>query len=137
MRDFFEWKKFDITVDWMDRLFLWEIDTEADERWQAVLVVEEWCVRLYTYMYSDENWTDNWEQCDKYFYNFEGWLDVNSLGYVEIEFDNIDNVVNELVKLCQRELTTNVNWHKTDLKFFLERHEKEIFPIEKIYVYYK
>ena len=137
MIDLFEWKVFGTTVDWMDRLFLWEIDTGAEAWWQAVLVVEEWCVRLYTYMYSNSNRTDDWEQCDNYFYNFEGWLDTNSLGYIEIEFDNIDNVVNELVKLCQQELTTNINWHKSDLRYFLEKHEKEIFPTEKVYSYYK
>ena len=70
----------------MDRLFLWEIDNEADARWQAVLVVEKWHVRLYTYIYSDWNWRDDFEQCDEYFYNLEGYLDKDSLGYVEIEF---------------------------------------------------
>lgn len=137
MKDLFEWKVKGIPVDWMDRLFLWEIDSEEDERWQAVLVVEEWCIRLYTYKYCNTNWTDDWEQCEGYFYNFEWWLDINSLGYIEIEFDNIDNTVNELVKLCQQELTTNINWSKSDLRYFLEKHEKEIFPTVKIYAYYK
>lgn len=126
MTDLFEWKVFGTTVDWMDRLFLWEIDNEADEWWQAVLVVEEWHVRLYTYMYSDSNRTDDWEQCDNYFYNFEGWLDTNSLGYIEIEFDNIENTINELVKLCQQELTTNINWQ-------LKENDKFIWGIYKAF----
>lgn len=136
MTDLFEWKVFGTTVDWMDRLYLW--DLENDEwMWQAVLVVEEWCIRLYTYKYSDWYRSEDWEHCNGYFYNFEGWLDITTLGYIKIEFDNIENTVNELVKLCQQELTTNINWHKPDLKYFLEKHEKEIAPITKVYNYYK
>ena len=136
MKDLFEWKIFDTTADWMDRLYLW--DLENDEwMWQAVLVVEEWRVRLYTYKYSDWYRNEDWRHCDEYFYNFEGWLDITSLGYVEIDFDTIENTTSDIVKLCQQELDSNINWHKSDVEFFLEKHKKEIVPITKVYNYYK
>lgn len=136
MKNLFEWKIRDGTVEWRNRLYLW--DLENDEwMWQAVLVVEEWCVRLYTYEYSEGYRWGEWKQCDEYFYNFEGYLNFDTLGYIEIEFDNIENTVNELVKLCQQELTSNINWHKSDLTYFLEEHEKEIAPPIRTYAYYK
>lgn len=136
MIDLFEWKIIGTTVEWRNRLYLWDLENDR-WFWQVVLVVEEWSVKLFSYLYSDGYRWDSRKHCDEYFYNFEGWLDLDSLGYVKIDFDNIENVVNELVKLCNQELSFNLNWHKSDLNFFLERYEKEILPIEKVYVYYK
>lgn len=136
MLDFWEWKIRDGTVEWRNRLYLWDKDDDV-WTWQVVLVVEEWCLKLYSYIYSGWYRWENWKKCEDFFYNFEGWLDVSTLGYVKVDFYDIEYTTAELVKLCQRELTCNINWHTSDISYFLERHEKNIVPVTKVYTYYK
>lgn len=137
MIDFLTWKKYGVPNDWMDRFFLWELELE-DWLYQFVLVVEEWWLNVYSYRYAYgyEGFSDNWERCEDYFYEFSGWLDVNTLGYVEVEFDNIEDAQYKLYKSCSI-FNVSIFSFNTDLRTFLDKHKKEIFPTIKIYNYYK
>lgn len=137
MKNLFEWRIRNETVEWRNRLYLWDMEDYDTGMRQVVLVVEEWYIKLFSYLYSSDYQGEDRKKCEDFFYNFEGWLDMSSLGYIKVDACDIDEATKEIVECCKYNLTTNINWFKEDVRYFLENQEKNIVFAEKVYCYYK
>lgn len=134
MKDLFEWKVRGVPVDWVDRFFLWE-KLSNGEIWQAVLVIEEGCARIYSYQYEDDDEeTDFRKFCWDYFYDFSGTLRIDTLWYIELEFDDINNLSMIIKDICDLSLT---DCRYSGMLDFLIQHRQELSPTMKAYAYYK
>ena len=140
MLDFLEWKKFcfpDDFIESQDRWFLWDMN---DSR-QAVLVFEDWELRIYTYEWnsSDDEPEEEWRRwCWDVFQNFTGYYDENSLGYVKLDTcGSIEEITDDLYKSCEWQLDTLYRISKDIMEDFIKKHIDKIKKESKIYTYYK
>lgn len=140
MLDFFEWKKFcfpDNFIKNQDRWFLWDME---DNR-QAVLVFEDWEIRIYTYDWSDsdDEPEEEWRRwCWDTFENFTGYYDENSLGYVKVETcGSAEEITDEIYKSCEWKLYSLYRISKDTIEDFIKKHIDKLKKENKIYTYYK
>lgn len=139
MLDFLKWRTRhtpDDFIESQDRWFLW--DTE-DNR-QAVLVFEDWELRIYTYDWdsSDECDEEGWYWCWDVFQNFTGYYDGNSLGYVKVDTSgSIDEIIDELYKSCEQQLLHFYSLTKDATAEFIKKHSDKINKESRVYTYYK
>ena len=111
-----------------------------NDGFQYVLVLEDWEFRVYNYEFLDEAYHDDEgfrEACD-YFYNFDWYLNVNSLSYTRLDLDwwaeqtVADLVAYVLAYLDEDEIPTDL---RTRISTFITTHLTELGT--KVYQYYK
>ena len=114
-----------------DRLFLGDF-----ENWQAVLVFENWEFRIYSYYYDSD--ADEKEEDYEWLYNvfrhFTGSFDRESLGFVVIEAEDEEDIINEVIESCKKSLDYFSYFAEEAVKPFVRRHLKNSI---KVYNYYK
>lgn len=139
MTDFFEWKirhEPDSLIETEDRWFLWDMENMR----QAVLVFEDWELRVYTYDWDsnddDSPVDDWWRWCWDIFQSFSGYYDEYSIGYVKVEaFGSAEEIADNICQSC--------NWQlfcpciKELIFHFINAHWDKIIKWEKVYTYYK
>lgn len=99
--------------------------------YQAVLVLEEWEIRVYSYEYSDgrEDW---WTDCSDVFEDFTGYLSIISLGYVVVDIGKLD----EFFCYCRETLNCFPSFHEENIREHVEKRERD-YNFAKVYCYYK
>lgn len=137
-----------------DMLCLWYRDN-----YDCLLVVEEWEFRIYSYEYwSEENIMENhededwWENIWKYFGDDSAYLDLDTIEYLPIKFENMWNPIDmasELLVSCEIAIDELVysltDWGDDELipskKFidFIKHWLDKIAEYKnwKVYLYYK
>lgn len=110
-----------------------------NDSFQYVLVLEDWEFRVYMYEFLDEAYHDEGfrEACD-YFYNFEWYLNINSLSYTRLDLDWwVEKAITDLVAyvltfLDEEETPIDL---RTRISTFITTHLTELGA--KVYQYYK
>lgn len=134
MIDLWENKVYHVPSDMLkkdDRLYLGDF-----EDCQAVLVFENWEFRIYSYHYdSDEDEREeNYEWLHSVFQGFVGSFERVSLGFVAIEAEDEEDIVNEIIKSCKNSLNYFWSFAEVSVKPFVRRHLKNRI---RVYGYYK
>lgn len=136
--DFFSCKIYSTPEDTFareERLFLGDYDG-----WQAVLAFKDWEFRVYTYDYdSDEDsWeNDGWHYLAYEFDDFVGAYEEWTLGYVVVESNDAEEIVDIITKACNRDLDYFSTFAQEDLKNFVKRRIGKANKYTKVYTYYK
>lgn len=140
MLDFFEWKirhAPENFVESQNRWFLWDMVNG----YQAVLVFEDWELRIYTYDWDSSDDEPEEEQrrwCWDIFERFTGYYDENSLGYVKVEAcGSTEEIADEIYKSCEKQLISLYRISEDITEDFIKKHIDKIKKENKIYTYYK
>ena len=114
-----------------------------NDSFQYVLVFEDWEFRVYMYEFLDEILeeiynTENFREACDYFYNFDWYLNINSLSYTRLDLDwwaeqaTTDLVAYVLAYLDEDEIPTDL---RTRISRFITTHLEDLGA--KVYQYYK
>lgn len=109
---------------------------------QYVLVLEDWEFRVYMYEFLDEILeevynTENFRETCDYFYDFEWYLNINTLSYTRLDIDCVDLAIAELytyVSTYLDEEETPIDL-MTRISTFIKKNLVRLGT--KVYQYYK
>lgn len=106
------------------------------EGFQYVLVFEDWEFRVYQYQYNEYEDGNNWEECSHYFYNFDYWLNLNTLAYTRLDIDwERGRTRDELIAYAREYLTDRSRDFEDRIRGFFKKYINELGA--KVYQYYK
>ena len=123
-----------------DRTRIWN----DNDGFQYVLAFEDWEFRVYNYEFLDEftrdDYPDVFRQADEYFYNFDWYVNIDTLAYTRLDIDtdtDIREMVNEIVNwvviyLDAEETPIDL---RTKISTFITTRLTELGT--KVYQYYK
>lgn len=137
MIDFWEWKIYEnpsSAFETKDRVYLGDYDI-----WQAVLAFRDWEFRIYTYIYdgNEDEIENNFEWLYNVFEHFSGSYECGSFGYVTIDINDENEIVEAINKSCQEQLDYYSVFAKDSVAPFVKEHMWEMKKRVKVYNYYK
>lgn len=111
------------------------IGNDSDD-FQYVLAFEDWEFRVYQYQYDEYEDGNNWEECSHYFYQFDYWLNLNTLAYTRLDIDwERGGVRDELIAYAREYLTDGPRDIEERITKFFNNNIKNLGA--KVYQYYK
>lgn len=138
--NFFEWKVYEVPNDIIiakDRFYLGNLNT-----YQAVLVVKNKELRMYTYEYdeSEEEIDEERMFCGYMFENFYGQFKIDTMGYVKVDIDTSESpqeIAEQIANECKRQLTYFPSYFLEEMTSFLLKRIWDIEKSVKAFAYYK